>query len=91
LDIAKSLLTPVVDDPKLSAEGRKLFITLQFDAYKDEHEFVDYVIDQYSMLGKQQWCSIWTEGKYLSYLLLEDIKLKKFYHCQCRADDETSK
>jgi hypothetical protein len=91
LDIAKSLLAPVADDPKLSPEGRKLFITLQFDAYKDQHVFIDYVIDQYSILGRQQWCGMWTEGKYLSYLLLEDVKLKKFYNCQCRTGDEAGK
>jgi uncharacterized protein YkwD len=85
VDVAKSLLAPVINDSRLDPEGRKLFITLQFDAYHDQHEVIDYLIDQYSILGKQHWCNMWSEGKYLTYLLLEDVKLKKFYNCQCQS------
>jgi len=85
-NVAKSLLLPVIDDPDLNSEGRKLFITLQADAYKNEHEFIEYLISQVSSLGKKEWCGIWTEGRYLSHVLLEDTKLKKFYNCQCQTN-----
>jgi hypothetical protein len=86
-EVARNLLTPVINDPNLDVEGRKLFITLQFDIYKDEHEFVNYVMEQYQALGNTEWCNLLTDGRYLSHVLLEDIKLKKFYNCNCHHNE----
>jgi len=86
LDVARALLAPVADHPQLDPEGRKLFITLRADSFKDQREYVNYLIGQYASLGQREWCSIWTEGKYLSHLLLEDQKLKAFYNCNCQQE-----
>jgi uncharacterized protein YkwD len=83
-DVARHLLAPAINDPQLDVEGRKLYITLQFETYKDEHTFVDYLIDQHATLGNAAWCDLLTGGRYLSHVLLEDMKLKKFYNCNCQ-------
>jgi uncharacterized protein YkwD len=90
LELARALLAPVANDPDLGEDGKKLFLTLQHDAYKDEHAYIDYLIDQFPNLGARSWCSLLTEGEYLSYLLLEDLKLKNFYNCRCRASTDVS-
>jgi uncharacterized protein YkwD len=82
-EIARRLLEPVINDRNLDPEARKLYIALQLEVY-NRKEFVNFLIDQYSFFEKEQWCSIWTEGKFLNHVLLEDLKLKKFYNCNCR-------
>lgn len=87
-DDAKSLLAPEVDNAKPDPEAQKLFMTLQASAFKDQHDYIKYLIGEYPKLGRHEWCSIWTEGRYLSYLLLEDHTLKNFYNCNCQSQNE---
>jgi hypothetical protein len=87
-DVARRLLAPAINDPQLNVEGRKLYITLQYELYKDEHAFIDYLIDQHASLGDEAWCNLLTGRKYLSHVLLEDMKLKKFYNCNCQGQGD---
>ncbi len=82
-DIAQGLIEPIATRPAPNIEGLKLYIALRYEDYTDQHEFITYLISQYPRLGKTEWCDLWTNPNYLNFLLLEDLKLKEFYNCNC--------
>jgi hypothetical protein len=67
----------------LYREALKLYVTLLYDDYKDEHEYAEMLIREFHRLGKDEWCDLWFNPDYLNFLLLEDLKLKNFYNCNC--------
>ncbi len=81
--IAKSLIEPIAvrDNPHI--EGLKMYVTLKFEDFENEHDFADYLITQFPRLGVTEWCDLWENPQYLNALLLEDLKLKRFYNCNC--------
>jgi uncharacterized protein YkwD len=86
-ETAKRLLDPVVQELKDIPPGYKLYLSLQRDSFKEEHEFAEYLIRQFEIMGKTEWCSLWRESDYLNFLLLEDLKLKSFYNCNCGVEN----
>lgn len=81
--LAKELIEPIAirDNPHI--EGLKLYITLKYEDFEQLHDFTNYLITQFPRLGKSEWCDLWKNPSYLNALLLEDLKLKKFYNCNC--------
>lgn len=80
---AKNLIEPLVKGPEPNKEALKLYLTLVFEDYENEHEFAELLITEFSRLGKEEWCDLWLNPNYLNFLLLENLKLKKFYNCNC--------
>jgi uncharacterized protein YkwD len=83
--MARKLLEPVANQLSGNSPGFKLYLSLQRDSFKDEHEFAEFIIRQFPTMGRTAWCSLWPESDYLNFLLLEDLKLKNFYNCNCHA------
>lgn len=86
-EISRTLLTPIVARPYPNPEALKSYMLLQHSKFNGTREYVEYIMSEFPRLGKEEWCSIWTEGRYLNYLMLEDQKLKEFYNCQCASDE----
>jgi uncharacterized protein YkwD len=82
-NFAKNLVEPLAIRPVPNKEALKLYLTLKFDDFEDEHEFVNYLISQFPRLGKEEWCDLWFNPSYLNFLMMEDLKLKNFYNYNC--------
>ncbi|MGB5926773.1 MAG: hypothetical protein WBH03_01295, partial [Cyclobacteriaceae bacterium] len=80
---AKKIIEPLVykDNPK--AEALKLYIVLKYYDYGSNRIFNEFLMTMFVKLGKYEWCDIWHNPAYLNALLLEDLKLKEFYNCNC--------
>lgn len=83
-ETARMLLKPVADHLSNIPPGYKLYLSLQRDSFKEEHEFSAYIISHFDKLGKTEWCSLWQQSEYLNFLLLEDLNLRNFYNCKCK-------
>lgn len=83
-DISKSLLEPIAMRKQPNLPALKLYLTLLYDDYKDEHEYILRLINEFPRLGKTEWCDLWYNPDYLNFLLLEDLELKNFYNCNCK-------
>ncbi len=82
-ETALSLVKPLAVRDEPNKEALKLYLTLIYEDFKDQHEYSELLIREFSRLGKEEWCDLWSNPKYLNFLLLEDLKLKKFYNCNC--------
>ena len=82
-DIAKNLIKPIATRSDPNIEALKFYLTLMIDEFETQHEFENYLTSQFSRLGKKEWCDLWINPNYLNFLLLEDLKLKEFYNCNC--------
>lgn len=80
---AKNLLEPIATRQDPNIEALKLYVTLRYEDYTDEHEYIEMLIKEFPRLGKDEWCDLWFNPDYLNFLLLEDLKLKNFYNCNC--------
>lgn len=80
---AKDLLKPIATRNVPNLEALKLYVTLLYEDYKDDHAYIEMLINEFSRLGKKEWCDLWFNPDYLNFLLLEDLKLKNFYNCNC--------
>jgi uncharacterized protein YkwD len=80
---ARDLLEPIVNGVEPNKEALKLYLSLKSRDFKDEHEFASLLISEFSRLGKSEWCDLWLSGRYLNFLLFEDLKLKNFFNCHC--------
>lgn len=82
-ETAKGLVKPIAVRNEPNKEALKLYVTLLYDEFKDEHTYTEMLIKEFNRLGKAEWCDLWFNPDYLNFLLLEDLKLKNFYNCNC--------
>ncbi|WP_158281418.1 CAP domain-containing protein [Sediminitomix flava] len=80
---AKKLIEPIATRAEPHVKGLQLYVCLKFDEFDSEHDFANYLIEQFPYLGEQEWCNLWKNPEYLNFILLEDLKLKNFYNCNC--------
>lgn len=81
--VAKALIEPIATRTNPNIEALKLYVTLRYEDFEDDHEYIKYLTGEYSRLGKTEWCDLWFNPNYLNFLLLEDLRLKEFYNCNC--------
>lgn len=81
---ARNLIEPIATSAEPNQQALKLYTTLIYDDFDTEHELSEYLISQFDRLGKEEWCDLWYNPKYLNFLLFEDLKLKNFYNCKCK-------
>lgn len=82
-ETAKELVKPIATRDEPNKEALKLYVTLLSEDYKDQHEYAEMLINEFPRLGKEEWCDLWFNPHYLNFLLLEDLKLKNSYNCNC--------
>lgn len=82
-ETAKKLVKPIAlrDNPNI--EGLKFYISLMQDDFDTDHERATFLIQQFPKLGKYEWCDLWKNKSYLNALMLEDLRLKEYYNCNC--------
>lgn len=80
---AKLLLEPIANRAEPDKEALKLYAVLRSEDFEDEHEYIEMLIREFPRLGKEEWCDIWFNPDYSNFLLLEDLRLKNFYNCNC--------
>jgi hypothetical protein len=82
-EMAKKLVEPLAIRAEPNKEALKLYLCLRYEDFEEVHEFTDMLIKEFPRLGKEEWCDLWFNPGYLNFLLLEDLKLKNFYNCNC--------
>jgi hypothetical protein len=81
-ETAKDLIEPLVSGTNPNIEALKLYISLK--AWKlNTYEITDLLLKEYKRLGNTEWCDLIVHPRYVNFLLLEDLRLKKFYNCNC--------
>ncbi|HPM29896.1 MAG TPA: CAP domain-containing protein [Chryseolinea sp.] len=82
-ETALNLVKPLAVRNDPNKEALKMYLTLIYFDFNDPHEFSERLIQEFTRLGKEEWCSLWGDPEYLNFLQLEDLRLKKFYNCNC--------
>lgn len=80
---AKTIIEPISINPEPNKQALKLYLTLIPKDYQNTHDFAERLIKEFPRLGKEEWCDLWYNPNYLNFLMLEDLKLKDFYNCNC--------
>lgn len=82
-DVARTLIEPVALKENADKQALKMYLTLIRGDFEKDSDFVNVLIEAYPKLGQEEWCDLWFNPSYLNFLLLENIKLKKFYNSHC--------
>lgn len=81
---AKEIIEPIAVREVPHPKALKMYMALKFDDFNTEHEYSNYLISQFPRLGKEEWCDIWVNPEYFNAQLLENLRLKDFYNCNCQ-------
>jgi hypothetical protein len=77
-DVAKNIIEPCAVRAQPNIEGLKLYVTLRYEDFENNHEYIQYLIREFPRLEKEEWCDLWFNPNYLNFLQLKD-----FYNCSC--------